>query len=83
MIMSSQSQPIHTSPDRLDELFPIPGPPLSPTFPLRWPGITAKSSKALSDSLKQDFLQYHIFFKDETFHKYMLLHTLQTNLIIH
>jgi hypothetical protein len=65
------SHPADSLADRLDELFPIPGPPLSHNFPLRWPGVSAKSGKALADTLKQDFLENHVFFVNEAFHKYV------------
>jgi hypothetical protein len=69
LVMGSQSHPVDVFGDKLDKLFPIPGRPLSHSFPLRWPGITAQSGQALADTLKQDFLEHHVFFKDETFHK--------------
>jgi hypothetical protein len=61
------------TPHNLDKLFYVPSAPLSPSFPLRWPGVTAKSGKALVETLKRDFVDYHVFFDDLGRHKYVQL----------
>jgi hypothetical protein len=57
----------------LDDLFPPPPPPASALGPERWPGISAASTQALVDTVKDDFKRWHVFFNDKHFHKYVSL----------
>lgn len=53
----------------LSKLFAVPSQPLSPSFPLRLPGITEESGKALVETLKEDYVKYHVFFDTVGRHK--------------
>jgi hypothetical protein len=54
----------------LSKLFAIPSQPLSPSFPLRLPGITEDSGRALVETLKEDYVKYHVFFDTVGRHKW-------------
>jgi hypothetical protein len=53
----------------LSKLFAVPSQPLSPSFPLRLPGISEESGKALVETLKEDYVKYHVFFDTVGRHK--------------
>jgi hypothetical protein len=66
----------------LDDLFPIPPPQASAFFPERWPGVSASSTKALLDTVKDDYKKWHVFFNDKGFHKYHSSFVVDTRILM-